>query len=284
LRGLSGTERDDFQMTSVSNINQLYGNHQQLEQLQRRDARFINSAMKMTLLGAAVSDALEDQRVVSGVGGQYNFVAMAHALHNGRSILMLRSGRETKRGRESNIVWAYGHTTIPRHLRDIVVTEYGVADLRGKTDEDVIKALLAIADSRDQQELLRTAKSAGKLSPDYVIPKLHLQNTPETLQEIFTQGQVKCPATMLFPAYPFGCDFTSDERLVVGALKKLQWDATSLGRRLRLVLAAIRSSPARREVQGSLQRMGLATASGYRERILRRLLAARLPDESRDAG
>jgi hypothetical protein len=89
---------------------------------------------------------------------------------------------------------------------------------------------------------------------------------------------------MLFPAYPFGCDFTSDERLVVGALKKLQWDATSLGRRLRLVLAAIRSSPARREVQGSLQRMGLATASGYRERILRRLLAARLPDESRDAG
>ena len=38
---------------------------------------------------------------------------------------MRGNGRTT-----SNIVWSYGHTTIPRHLRDIVVTEYGVADLR----------------------------------------------------------------------------------------------------------------------------------------------------------
>ncbi len=48
----------------------------------------------------------------------------------------------------SNIVWRYGHTTIPRHLRDIVVTEYGVADLRGKTDSEVIAAMLAICDTR----------------------------------------------------------------------------------------------------------------------------------------
>ncbi len=284
LRSLTAKEREEFQMTSVSTINELYGDQQQLEQLQRRDARFVNSTMKVTLLGAAVSDALEDQRVVSGVGGQYNFVAMAHALRSGRSILMLRSGRESGRGRESNVVWSYGHTTIPRHLRDIVVTEYGVADLRGRSDEDVIKSLLAITDSRDQQELLRTAKSAGKLSPDYVIPKLHLQNTPERLREIFMQAQMKCPATVLFPAYPYGCDFTSDERLILGALKRLQWDATSLARRLKLILAAIRNARARSDVQGCLQRMGFATARGLRQRILRRLLKTRLADELRDAG
>ena len=52
----------------------------------------------------------------------------------------------------SNIRWAYGHQTIPRHLRDVTVTEYGVADLRGKSDADVIAAMLAVTDSRFQDE------------------------------------------------------------------------------------------------------------------------------------
>ena len=83
---------------------------------------------------AAITDSLlilEDGRVVSGVGGQYNFVAQGHALHDARSILILRSWRESGGEVSSNIVWEYGHCTIPRHLRDIVITEYGIADLRG---------------------------------------------------------------------------------------------------------------------------------------------------------
>jgi acyl-CoA hydrolase len=36
-------------------------------------------------------------RVVPGVGGQYNFVAMAHALHEARSVLMLRATRCVRR-------------------------------------------------------------------------------------------------------------------------------------------------------------------------------------------
>ncbi len=279
LRGLSGTERDDFQMTSVSNINQLYGNNQPLEQLQRRDARFINSAMKMTLLGAAVSDALEDQRVVSGVGGQYNFVAMAHALHDGRSILMLRSSRETKRGRDSNIVWAYGHTTIPRHLRDIVVTEYGVADLRGKTDEEVIKALLVIADSRDQPELLRRAKAAGKLSDGYAIPGQYRQNTPDRLRELFSQIPRAGAGSVMehFPQYPFGSDFTAVELQLLAALKKLKRGTESLSGVLRLAAGAIATSPSRPGIQDCLRRMHLDAPRGLRQIMQRRLLAAALP-------
>src|SRR3546814_2157020 len=74
--------------------------------------------MMATALGAAVSDGLDDGRVVSGVGGQYNFVAMAHALPDARSVLLLRATREAGDGAGSNIRWNYGHCTIPRHLRD----------------------------------------------------------------------------------------------------------------------------------------------------------------------
>ena len=68
---------------------------------------------------------------------------------------------------QSNIVPFYGHTTIPKHLRDVIVTEYGVADLRGQSDSDVIKRLINIADSRFQNELLEFAKQHGKLAHDY---------------------------------------------------------------------------------------------------------------------
>ena len=71
------------------------------------------------------TDALEDGRVVSGVGGQYNFVEMAHALPDGHSVLQLRSTRKSKGKVRSNIVWKYGHVTIPRHLRDIVSVDAG---------------------------------------------------------------------------------------------------------------------------------------------------------------
>ena len=119
-------------MASVMFVNHLFGN-QELATAQRRDARFLNTTMMVTLSGGACSDGLEDGRVVSGVGGQYNFVAMAHELPGARSILMLRSTRSKGGKTTSNIVANYGHITIPRHLRDIVITEYGIAELQGKS-------------------------------------------------------------------------------------------------------------------------------------------------------
>src|SRR5690606_7622936 len=110
-----------------------------LERLQRREARFFNTCMMTTLMGAAVSDGLEDGRIVSGVGGQYNFVAMAHALEESRSILMFRALRDTPRGAQSSVVSHYGHVTIPRHLRDLAITEYGIADLRDRSDAECIE-------------------------------------------------------------------------------------------------------------------------------------------------
>ena len=167
LRGLPVSERKLIRMKRISQINQLYG-HEEIDRLQRRNGRFINTCMKMALNGAASSDALENGAQVSGVGGQYNFVAMAHELPGARSILQLRSTRLDSKGKpESNIVFSYGSCTIPKHLRDIVITEYGIADLRGKTDEEVAIELIKIADSRFQEKLLMQAKAAKKVGKDY---------------------------------------------------------------------------------------------------------------------
>ena len=94
LRELPEAESRKICMTAVRKVNHLYGN-EELAVLQRRDARFINTTMMVTLMGAAVSDGLESGVVISGVGGQYNFVAMAHELPEARSILLLRSTRES---------------------------------------------------------------------------------------------------------------------------------------------------------------------------------------------
>jgi Acetyl-CoA hydrolase/transferase C-terminal domain len=56
-----------------------------------------SNRLVVTLTGAVASVGLDDGRVLSGVGGQYNFVAMAHALEDGRSILMIRSTKEHHR-------------------------------------------------------------------------------------------------------------------------------------------------------------------------------------------
>ncbi|MBP8054008.1 MAG: acetyl-CoA hydrolase, partial [Burkholderiaceae bacterium] len=141
LRSMPAQELAKIDMTRIDFINQLYG-QEDLKRAQRRNARFMNTTMVVTLLGAAASDALESGQVVSGVGGQYNFVAMAHALPDARLIMMLRATHDNKAGLKSSIVWNYGHVTIPRHLRDIIVTEYGVADLRGQPDAEVIKRLI----------------------------------------------------------------------------------------------------------------------------------------------
>ena len=218
LRKMNRSEREQICMTGISYVNELFG-EEELKRLQRKAARFVNTGLIATLNGAVASDGLEDGRVLSGVGGQYNFVAMAHALEDGRSILMIRSTKEENGKVQSNIRWNYGHTTIPRHLKDIVVTEYGIADLRGRTDEEVIAALIGIADSGFQEELVKEAIRAGKLSRNYRIPDLARNNRHEHLKDILATYRKQG----LFQPFPFGTDLTEEEitlRKALLALKK----------------------------------------------------------------
>jgi acyl-CoA hydrolase len=217
LRDLRAEEREQFSMKRISYVNELYGD-EELKRLQRKDSRFLNSALMVTLNGAIISDKLEDGRTVSGVGGQYNFIAMAHALSDARAIIMLRSVREKHGQIHSNILWNYGHTTIPGHLRDIVITEYGIADLRGKNDQEIIIALLKITDSRFQDSLLKEAKQAGKISKRYQIPDNFKNNYPEYFKKYLRSYQ----ARGVLPDFPFGTEFTPEEIVLMKALKSLQ--------------------------------------------------------------
>src|SRR5690606_18067786 len=183
LQGLDDDTRRGIGMCRVGEVNQLYGGNEMLERAQRRQARFFNTCMMATALGAAVSDGLDDGRVVSGVGGQYNFVAMAHALPDARSVLLLRAVREAGNGAGSNIRWNYGHCTIPRHLRDIYIDEYGIADLRGKNDEDCVVAMAGITDARHQRALVDAAKRDRKLRADFELPEAWSRNTSAHLRE-----------------------------------------------------------------------------------------------------
>jgi len=204
-------------MTGVRRTNQLLLDYP-LYCAQRRNARFINTGMIVALNGAVASDALEDGTVISGVGGQYNFVAMAHDLPGARSVLCIRSTRGHGKQLQSNIVPFYGYTTIPKHLRDVIVTEYGVADLRGQSDSDVAKRLISIADSRFQNELLEFAKDHGKLAHDYCIPEAAQHNTPERLHAVLAQLQ----HDGLLPDYPFGTELTEQEIALAASLRKIK--------------------------------------------------------------
>lgn len=268
LRGLKGEQWNGLAMQRVSEINQLYGEKEELERQQRKDGRFFNTCMMHTLLGAAVSDGLENGQVVSGVGGQYNFVAMAHALHDGRSIIMLRSTRTKKGVPTSNILWNYGHCTIPRHLRDIVITEYGIADLRGQSDEDIIKRLLAITDSRFQQALMQTAQSAGKLAHDFTLPDNWKNNTPQQLADRLSRFKQQGE----FKKYPFGSDFDEIEQRLIQALSQLKKATATPIKKLLTLLSVLKPLPKDEGIEICLERMGLAAPQTFSEKISARLL------------
>lgn len=216
LNSMSEEERMQFGMSGVEKVNQLYGN-EELRALQRKDGRFVNAGMMANIFGAITSDKLECGRVVSGIGGQYNFVSMAHALPDGRLIMMIRSTRNSCGKVKSNIVYSYGHTSIPKHLRDIIVTEYGIADVRGKPDSKIIEEILKITDSRFQDDLIKEAKLHGKLAADFELAPEFKQNTPQRLESLLKPFQ----ADGHFVPFPFGTDFTTEEIAIGGSLKSL---------------------------------------------------------------
>jgi len=271
LHKMTIEELEAICMTSVGHVNQLLIN-EDLVIAQRREARFINTGLMATLNGAVVSDGLENGKIVSGVGGQYNFVSMAHALPCARSILLVRSTRESKGEVNSNIVFNYGHITIPRHLRDIIITEYGVADLRGKTDTEVMKAMINIADSRFQEALLEKAKAQGKIAEDYQIPAEYRNNTPEKVIGIIEGFRAKG----LFPAFPLGTDFTEQELQIGACLKQLKALQTDKMKLLKTLFKAFTHGNHDASAQPFLERMAMTETHSKKEKIEKKLLVHQL--------
>ncbi|MGB4304138.1 MAG: acetyl-CoA hydrolase/transferase C-terminal domain-containing protein, partial [Syntrophomonadaceae bacterium] len=275
LNDMTEEERRLFAMSGVEKVNQLYGN-EELRRLQRKDARFVNTGMIASVLGAIASDQLEDGQIISGVGGQYNFVAMGHALPDARVIMLIKSTRGSGKNLKSNIVFNYGSCTIPKHLRDIIITEYGIADVRGKPEKEVIAEMINIADSRFQKQLLAQAKKAGKIPLDYEIPPEYRNNTPERLQELLAPYQ----AQGYFPPFPFGTDFSPEDLQLAGSMKALnaRLSSSPVKTVIGLLAELFRSIPA--SAFPHLERMDLAKPSTIKERIYRKLVVLALRENN----
>ena len=118
----------------------------------------INSAIEVDLTGQIVADSI-GHRMYSGVGGQMDFVRGASLASEGKAIIALPS--TTARGDRSKIVSSIqdgaGVVTTRAHARTIV-TEFGVAELWGRSLRERAEALIAIADPRFRDELRSEAR------------------------------------------------------------------------------------------------------------------------------
>lgn len=114
----------------------------------------INSAVEVDLSGQVNAEWVAG-RQISGIGGQFDYMEAAMYAKGGRSIIALPS--TAARGSASRIVEtlaAGAAVTSPRMMVDYVVTEYGVADLRGKAIHARARALAAIAHPQFREGLL----------------------------------------------------------------------------------------------------------------------------------
>lgn len=114
----------------------------------------INSAIEVDLTGQVCADSIGDT-IISGVGGQMDFIRGASLSPGGKPIIALPS--RTSRGERrivSRLRPGAGVVTTRAHVH-YVVTEHGVAELYGKTLSERARALIAIAHPGDRDELAR---------------------------------------------------------------------------------------------------------------------------------
>ncbi len=235
LKAMPEAQRRDFDMRAVSFTNTLYGD-EETKRRDRVDARFINNTMVADVFGAVQSDTLGDGRVVAGVGGQHDFVEQALALRGANSVLMIKAVRTVDGEAQSNIVWQLDRTTIPRHMRDVMISEYGVAWLKGASDSDCVTRMAAIADHRFAKDLRKQASDAGKVSDASVDTQ---RNTPEFLEDLLASAR----RDGFFPQFPFGSDFTNAEATAMEALLVLKQCGSSKRALSKLFLKGLGASP-----------------------------------------
>jgi 4-hydroxybutyrate CoA-transferase len=125
----------------------------------------VNNAIVADLTGQVGSESI-GFRQYSGTGGQVDFVRGARMSKNGKSFLALESCANTKEGEVSKIVLSFKPGQVVTTTRtdvDMILTEYGVAEMRNKSLRERAKAMIAIAHPQFRDELASEAKKVGIL-------------------------------------------------------------------------------------------------------------------------
>jgi len=146
--------------------------------------------------------------------------------------------------------------------------------LRGKTDREVIEALIGVMDSRFQDAFIREAKGVGKLPKDYRAPDSVRDNTPEHLARRYASWTRRG----FFPLLPFGSDLTSEEVELTQALKHLQQQSSGLLGKQRVLLRALTTGAPKALFAAHLKRMRLDEPHTLKEKLQRRLVTLALSD------
>ncbi|MGI9432392.1 MAG: acetyl-CoA hydrolase/transferase family protein, partial [Myxococcota bacterium] len=125
----------------------------------------INGALQVDLLGQVAADALAG-RQHSGIGGHEDFVMAATAASDGHSLVCLPATAQVGGERISRLVahpepWT--PITTPRHHVDVVITEFGAAELAGRTVAERARALASVAHPDFRGELEAAADALGKV-------------------------------------------------------------------------------------------------------------------------
>jgi len=114
----------------------------------------INSCVQVDLMGQVASETI-GYKQFSGVGGQVDFVRGASMAPGGKSIIaMLSTASDDKISRIVPLLDEGAAVTTSRNDVHYIVTEYGIADLRGKTLKDRARALIAIAHPKFRDQLI----------------------------------------------------------------------------------------------------------------------------------
>jgi acyl-CoA hydrolase/GNAT superfamily N-acetyltransferase len=130
----------------------------------------INSALAVDLTGQVAADSV-DHRFYSGVGGQVDFIRGAARSAGGRSIIALPS--TAKDGTVSRISCCLAEGTgivTTRADVDFVVTEFGIANLKGRTIRERALALIQIAHPSFRDGLAAEAEKKGYIDSGRVLP------------------------------------------------------------------------------------------------------------------
>lgn len=115
----------------------------------------INSAIEVDLTGQVCADSI-GSRFYSGVGGQLDFIRGAARSKGGKPIIALPSTAKSNSRIVAQLKPGAGVTTTRNDVH-YVVTEYGVADLYGRTIRQRVRALIDIAHPDFREELERAA-------------------------------------------------------------------------------------------------------------------------------
>lgn len=123
----------------------------------------INGALSVDLFGQVVADSI-DGRQISGVGGHEDFVAGAEMHLDAHSLICLRSTAVREGETVSRIAGLLPEGSVvstPRHHTGVVITEFGAAELMGKTERERAHLLADIAHPDFRSDLRKVADALG---------------------------------------------------------------------------------------------------------------------------